>query len=82
MHKEDIIVKSKRIIIKLNKIFLFDNAYLSIQRKSDSKDGDLLAKSEQRVKELRKRNGELVNLARRLEEKAKRFQEELKEVVC
>ena len=34
-----------------------------------------------RVKELKKRNGELVNLAKKLEEKAKRLQEELRDLV-
>ena len=45
--------------------------------RQESDDCGLSSRSEQRIKDLKRRNGELVALAKKLEEKAKRLQQEL-----
>eukprot|EP00795_Rhopilema_esculentum_P015196 gene15196-6393_t len=52
----------------------------SLLKRTDMKDVESSPRSDSRVKELKKRNGELVNLAKKLEEKAKRLQEELRDL--
>eukprot|EP00794_Sanderia_malayensis_P014162 gene14162-15641_t len=52
----------------------------NIHKRSDSKETEPPSRADQRIKELKKRNGELVALAKKLDEKAKRLQDELKEI--